>query len=615
MEEKQAVMDAIEAEKREIARMEHKRETVQTRTPQQYQDAIDSLGTVYRAVHEGTEDEAGWCGMTIMAGPNPRLGGDLSMKIFTWGVTPVGNNFEASCTDFDEQISGPFEELARRVFPIAVQKSRALHPTTSSTENYRNDFDEDEPNGSHNSHPLQPDLSSLLSIGNESPSASILDAPAPKPVKPKKPKRMTKPKKKTSKSSAAPSSVPDTATTARQPLPEGYGSRKLLLVVWWQSRNPSTATPRPCFNGAQFANNRVERAPSMTVGSFGSTQPPNPSQPTPSHSTFRLSPLFNAFRTTSSPAKPTSTFTSSPGRFSSAAVPGCFNFGAAGGQISAGWAGTYNSSFGSQAARALSSLIAPSVPAGAVVPSPTAAPSPDTAPPLATTPFPAATSSPTTMSSPVATSSPAAALSAVEVAPPASLTNGGPTHAEYPQSRPMAKLPTQGANKAGGGQPEKRATMASKLRGRPPKARAAPDVDTSGTEPGGVMRGSVLADSTNTSAATVDPVLIYTSTNNTRDFNRKIDAEKARREKAAAVAKGPVPNLSNPDGETPMVVVSRARRPALGPDGHPVTLPVKRSRAEMANQWNTATEAVLLKRKKAPTTEIATTVAKKHKTK
>ncbi|KAJ6613235.1 hypothetical protein B0H10DRAFT_2222422 [Mycena sp. CBHHK59/15] len=82
LEERQAVMEAVEAEKVAIAKAECEREESQSmRTPQQYQDRIDALPLVYGAVNKAAWDEAGWCGMTLMAGLNPRLDGDLSMKM------------------------------------------------------------------------------------------------------------------------------------------------------------------------------------------------------------------------------------------------------------------------------------------------------------------------------------------------------------------------------------------------------------------------------------------------------------------------------------------------------------------------------------------------------
>ncbi|KAJ7762068.1 hypothetical protein DFH07DRAFT_957069 [Mycena maculata] len=97
------------------------------------EEAVDDQGqwyrrldTVYSDVHKATYNASGWVGMTIMGGPNPRMKGDLSMKIICFGQTPAGNDFEDSCVDFDINVAEPFEGFLRQVFTAAERQARAL---------------------------------------------------------------------------------------------------------------------------------------------------------------------------------------------------------------------------------------------------------------------------------------------------------------------------------------------------------------------------------------------------------------------------------------------------------------------------------------------------------
>ncbi|KAJ7692013.1 hypothetical protein B0H16DRAFT_1486581 [Mycena metata] len=47
--------------------------------------------------------------MTILGGPNPRMNGELTLKIICFGETPAGNDFEETCVNFNENVVEPFE--------------------------------------------------------------------------------------------------------------------------------------------------------------------------------------------------------------------------------------------------------------------------------------------------------------------------------------------------------------------------------------------------------------------------------------------------------------------------------------------------------------------------
>ncbi|KAJ7769088.1 hypothetical protein DFH07DRAFT_768997 [Mycena maculata] len=87
-------------------------------TPGEFQDGINALETVYADVHKATYNASGWVRMTIMGGPNPRLNGELSMKIICFGETLAGND---ACVDFEP--SGGF---LRHVFSAAERQASTV---------------------------------------------------------------------------------------------------------------------------------------------------------------------------------------------------------------------------------------------------------------------------------------------------------------------------------------------------------------------------------------------------------------------------------------------------------------------------------------------------------
>ncbi|KAJ7495435.1 hypothetical protein FB451DRAFT_1387463 [Mycena latifolia] len=97
-----------------------------SRTPWELQDAIDQLDRVYKETHHATYDAAGWVGMTILGGPNPRLDGELSIKIICFGETPAGNDFEDVCIDFDKNVIEPFEAFMRAAYTAEQCKATAM---------------------------------------------------------------------------------------------------------------------------------------------------------------------------------------------------------------------------------------------------------------------------------------------------------------------------------------------------------------------------------------------------------------------------------------------------------------------------------------------------------
>ncbi|KAJ7089383.1 hypothetical protein C8R44DRAFT_751398 [Mycena epipterygia] len=131
---------AVDREKDEIREEELREEMADTTqpkklSPRDLQDGIDSLESVYTQVHKATYHATGWVGMTILGGPNPRMGGELSLKMqvrfwhspfLCFGETPAGHDFEESCVDFDKSVWDPFEDFLRASFTSQERAERAL---------------------------------------------------------------------------------------------------------------------------------------------------------------------------------------------------------------------------------------------------------------------------------------------------------------------------------------------------------------------------------------------------------------------------------------------------------------------------------------------------------
>ncbi|KAJ6451805.1 hypothetical protein C8R45DRAFT_1223757 [Mycena sanguinolenta] len=129
-EERAAVEAAIEEEKRALTEEEQRAELdPQQATPEERLQAIDSLDAVFGGVHRAAYLASGWVGMSIFGGPNPRMNGDLTLKIVCFGETPSGNDFEACCMDFDKNITQPFQDFLTICFGETDTADWAL-PTT-----------------------------------------------------------------------------------------------------------------------------------------------------------------------------------------------------------------------------------------------------------------------------------------------------------------------------------------------------------------------------------------------------------------------------------------------------------------------------------------------------
>ncbi|KAJ6527493.1 hypothetical protein B0H19DRAFT_1084037 [Mycena capillaripes] len=103
------------------------------RTPEQYQHAIDQIPAVLANVRKTVMQETGWHLFSMLVGPMPERGGQISTKTFCYGETPAGNDFQAACTNF-EVFKIEFNKWGKRCFPHDVRDARGLRGAGSQVE-------------------------------------------------------------------------------------------------------------------------------------------------------------------------------------------------------------------------------------------------------------------------------------------------------------------------------------------------------------------------------------------------------------------------------------------------------------------------------------------------
>ncbi|KAK7013043.1 hypothetical protein R3P38DRAFT_3581750 [Favolaschia claudopus] len=132
-EEREAVMEDLAAEKakahEKAAAAGAQEGTESPGTPTERQEGIDALETLVAAVHKVIYQATGWVGMTIVGGPNPRLNGELTLKVICFGETPEGNDFEACYPEFNANVLQAFQDFIRLCFS-EDDCSFAAMPTT-----------------------------------------------------------------------------------------------------------------------------------------------------------------------------------------------------------------------------------------------------------------------------------------------------------------------------------------------------------------------------------------------------------------------------------------------------------------------------------------------------
>ncbi|KAJ7138171.1 hypothetical protein C8R44DRAFT_728343 [Mycena epipterygia] len=169
-EDREVVEREVETEKRNLARKQLEEE----------QQGIDSVENLFKDAHVVGHEMSGWVGVTIVGGPTPRMGGHIC-----FGETANGNDFEASCADFEQTVTKPFAEFLQRIFSEAQRRERALAPEASAAE---------------------PESTS-------DEAAPVTTKPPAKPAAKTKPKCVPKPKASKTRTSIASSTSQVTSTT------------------------------------------------------------------------------------------------------------------------------------------------------------------------------------------------------------------------------------------------------------------------------------------------------------------------------------------------------------------------------------------------------------------
>ncbi|KAJ7439019.1 hypothetical protein B0H11DRAFT_2254140 [Mycena galericulata] len=582
--------------------------------------SIDESWDVVKLVHSIIEKKTGWYGFTVWGGPNPRLGGELSMKIVSFGLSPNGFDFEAAHASFDEAISVPFQEFLKRCFPAEIRHERALDPASIPAAK----------------EPLDP---AFRLAGDAVSTGEAPEAPN-KPKRMKKPKKSTQPKPAPAGSPAVPTLTPAVLPTVSQPasgvpavpgIPavNSFATSPVATAVISTEETPSIDSSSNnltlMFPDDEHMYTAME---SMNCDEYGMPPLPPASPASPAFSWLQLPPSSSPWNSPSPASEP---------------LPQTTSFAAP------------------------SQLYSFPTPADRILLHEAALANPRDTTPLATSSTAGGTSGEDVSrvnglfaefrrhvdSSPARTHSifgtagnlpPAPlwpGLTGAQVAPVAAGNDATPVAMvpapSYPRSRPMANEPPKAKAEAG------------KRRGRPPKAKVAdgkgvgakemPAREAAAKEAGkkksaGARRGvegdvsvdtatdvaaaGPLVDKSNATPAA--PMLIYSSTNNNR---AQLKAIKAREAKEAVEARALARRTFNPDGETPLIIVpaprpERARKLTMNADGSMAKFSKVRTRAEMAQERNAKSENALLARsavgkaaasKKGPSKAVATKAA------
>ncbi|KAJ7120584.1 hypothetical protein C8R43DRAFT_1136748 [Mycena crocata] len=632
-EELETIAELMEKEKEGEMVVDEDDDGMPVRTPAEYQASIDESWEVMKKVHAAIERMTGWYGFSIWGGPNPRIGGELSMKSVSFGVSPTGLDFEATHADFEKAVELPFQLFLRRCFPPDVRSKRSLDAVIPDKE------------------PAED--TERLDSGFRLPNDDKLPHKA-------KPKRMTKSKKsaKAVASSTSPTTTTTTATStptavasttepaastptaaptqaaAAAPVPPVAGpiSENIIGSGSTGDASPFTASTRTitsvspnvqdgfdaftgdAFMGLEsfFEGDEFEMAGRAQDDDLG--MPPLPSATmcwdtqaiegynVPSTSYPAQTTIVNGFNFPTVSQDPHTRMNNlfadyrritqdSPTRSSD-----LVNFGNAATSLSLsaprpsmapareGGAEDDSSPVPARFRRQWDSSPirpTPSLGAGNAF---------FARPPLERLSF--LTSAPPTSTPEIPQRLPPPAI-AVTLCAASSSSNCEPAASgSVPGANSCAATLSPGgecsqALKIAAKVTEKKKNAGGRGRGRATAATAADEsVDEAGD---GNPTEGVLADTSNT--------LVYTTTNNSIKFDREVKARQA----AAAAAKAPVvPNLLyNPDGPSDLVILTRPRRerqPRTNPDNTAVSLPVKRTLAERREMSNARTENALLAR-------------------
>ncbi|KAJ6455091.1 hypothetical protein C8R47DRAFT_1082891 [Mycena vitilis] len=102
--------------------------TTTERTPEEYQLSLDESLSVAQMFCSEFGRMTGWVGTLLFAGPVPRLGGEVGMKSYSFGLTPGGVSFENAHPSWKKSVAQPLFKFARQAMTRETRVSRALFP-------------------------------------------------------------------------------------------------------------------------------------------------------------------------------------------------------------------------------------------------------------------------------------------------------------------------------------------------------------------------------------------------------------------------------------------------------------------------------------------------------
>ncbi|KAK7007796.1 hypothetical protein R3P38DRAFT_2552643 [Favolaschia claudopus] len=494
-EERSAVEEAVEEEKRllEDENSEAAITDVWARL-----EGIDSLETAVVHIHKALYAATKWVGFTILGGPHPRLKGQLSLKVICYGKTPMGNDFEDVCVDFDDNVIKPFQDYLRLVFSAASPTST---PAQASTD------------------PAADAPTSESTVQRIYPSTEPIPAPAPSKAKKTKKSKKSPPKSPTATASLSPPPVPGVMSSTATPTPSADMSSASSPPV---SAFAAAARPSPAFPAHSWTS------------SMGDVFAGTPAD----H--FRRSSLFSAFsKRPTPPALPNALTGASTTRPVPRALFGASGSAAKGPTLAASVALASIAAYAGPKTTSPTPTAIPSTstPTGAAIaPGPTASPA---------TPAPAASQiSPATQAPPPSTSPIAAAPHAASATRPASRP------ATRPASRPTIANPApskkpsvartaaekEEAAKHAGEVAKKVAEVEKKGRGRPRKVPPLDDITNEVVS--SIVLPSAEAEASGEGRRTTicHPVSGPTNRDRARALGKAEKAEEKRKKAAAAAA-------------------------------------------------------------------------------
>ncbi|KAJ7114166.1 hypothetical protein C8R43DRAFT_1138450 [Mycena crocata] len=645
-EELAIIADLMEREKAgEIVEGEEDDEGLPARTAAEYQSSIDESWDVMKKVHAAIEKMTGWYGFSIWGGPNPRIGGELSMKSVSFGLSPSGLDFEATHADFEKAVEVPFQLFLRRCFPPDVRSKRSLDAAISDatpTEDeakldagFRLPNDSDfpskkkpkwmsKPKKSTNPDDAETSLSPMPATAippaspaptaatpSATPTPTPVPAPASQHVHPV-PSPTLEPMNSTSTGdgshAASPSDNPD-FDTSRNDLgfegldtffeEEGFGLDGMEI----DEGNELGMPPLPSAS-TRWDTGPIEGCDLTPASAFTQTTSVNgfnfPTAPKDPNS--RMNGLFADYRRIIQDS-PTRSYNSTNTLSLSLSAPRTTGHAPSADAQASPVPARFRRPCGSSpirptpsfGARGLSAAPLPALGGSLqqlILPTAVA----KSAPPASTPAMPPQPrSAPIAATSPQLTVPPGGAVPARRPVLPQSRPEANVPKPAKPVAKPKpaaggAKQPKQARGKAGAARAKRAAQLMEKKKAAGRGRAGAADevsVDEAVEE---VPDTGVLVDTSNT--------LIYSMTNNSIKFDKEVKARQAAAA-AAKIAKAPVvPNLLyNPDGPSDLVILTRPRRePKLrtNPDNTTVSLPVKRTLAERREMSNAETENALL---------------------